>query len=119
LVVAVVAPPANVPLGPLAGAVNVTVTPLTGLLKESFTVACSCIANAALTFALCGEPAVAEMLDGLPATPPTALTATSTAPQVLDAAIEALAEATPATACIWSSVISLAFGGGGTKSLMA
>ncbi len=38
-VVAVVIPPANVPLGPLVGAVIVTVTPLTGLLKESFTVA--------------------------------------------------------------------------------
>jgi len=40
-VVAVFAPPANAPLGPLPGAVNVTVTPLTGLPPESFTVAWS------------------------------------------------------------------------------
>src|SRR5260221_516857 len=73
LVVAVFTPPAKVPLAPLDGAVNVTVTPLTGLLKGSFTVACSCVANAVLIVALCGVPAVAVMLDGLPATPTAAL----------------------------------------------
>lgn len=34
-------PAANVPLGPLVGAENVTKTPLTGLPKESFIVTCS------------------------------------------------------------------------------
>ncbi len=67
LVVALFTPPANVPLAPLAGAVNVTVTPLTGLLKESFTVACSCVANAVLITALWGVPAVAVMLAAAPA----------------------------------------------------
>jgi hypothetical protein len=38
-VVAVFTPPANVPLAPLPGAVNVTVTPETGLLDASLTVA--------------------------------------------------------------------------------
>ena len=66
-VVAVVTPPANVPLAPLPGAEKVTVTPLTGLLKESFTVACSCTANAVLTVALCGVPAVAVTLAAAPA----------------------------------------------------
>lgn len=41
LVIAVFRPPANVPLAPLPGAAKVTVAPLTGLLKESFTVACN------------------------------------------------------------------------------
>jgi hypothetical protein len=68
LVVAVaVAKPPNVPLAPLAGAVNVTTTPLTGLLLVSFTVAWSAVANAVLTVALCGVPAVAVMLAGVPA----------------------------------------------------
>src|SRR5215472_15230330 len=66
-VVAVLTPPANVPLAPLVGAVNVTVTPLTGLLKESFTVAWSLTAKAVLTVALCGVPAVAVMLAAAPA----------------------------------------------------
>jgi hypothetical protein len=38
-VIAVLTPPANVPLAPLPGAVNVTVTPGTGLLEASLTVA--------------------------------------------------------------------------------
>jgi hypothetical protein len=63
-VVAVFTPPAKVPLAPLAGAANVTVTPLTGLLEASFTVACKFVANAVLTAALCGVPAVAVMLAG-------------------------------------------------------
>jgi hypothetical protein len=44
--------------------VNVTVTPLTGLLPASVTVACSAVANAVLTVVLCGVPAVAVMLAG-------------------------------------------------------
>jgi hypothetical protein len=68
LVVAVaVAVPLNVPLAPLAGAVNVTVTPLSGLLPASLTVACSAVVNAVLTVALCGVPAVAVMLAAAPA----------------------------------------------------
>src|SRR6266849_2388679 len=67
LVVAVFTPPAKVPLTPLVGAVNVTNTPFTGLFPASFTVACSCVANAVLIAALCGVPAVAVMLAGAPA----------------------------------------------------
>ena len=63
LVTAVFAPPANVPLAPVcAGAVNVTVTPETGLLLASFTVACKVEANALLSEALCGVPAVAVIV---------------------------------------------------------
>ena len=65
-VVAVLTPPVKAPLAPLAGAVNVTKTPLAGLLKESFTVACSCVAKAVLIEALCGVPAVAAMLAAAP-----------------------------------------------------
>ena len=69
LVVAVVVavPFANVPLAPLPGAVNVTVTPLTGLFPESVTVACSGAANAVLIAALCGVPPVAVTLAAAPA----------------------------------------------------
>src|SRR5690349_1763233 len=98
-VVAVVTPPANVPLAPLPGAAKVTVAPLTGLLNESFTVACSCVANAVFTVALCGVPAVAVIVAGTPATPPTGLNAAKTAPQFADAAIVAVAEVVPAT--VW------------------
>src|ERR1700739_3308947 len=67
LVTAVLTPPANVPLAPVcAGAVNVTVTPETGLLLESFTVACSVEANDVPTAALCELPLVAPMLAGVP-----------------------------------------------------
>src|SRR5215472_16969920 len=67
-VVAVLTPPAKVPLAPLVGALKVTVTPLTGLLKESCTVTWNCTANAVLTVALCGVPAVVAMLAAAPAT---------------------------------------------------
>src|SRR5258708_25927629 len=100
LVVAVFTPPANVPLAPLVGAVKVTVTPLTGLLKGSFPVPCSCVTNAVLTVALCGVPAVAVMFDVLPAAPTAALKAANPAPQLSDAASNAPAEASPAVACI-------------------
>ena len=63
LVVAVaVADPLNAAPAPLAGAVKVTVTPLIGLLLASFTVACSAVVKALFTMALCGVPAVAEMV---------------------------------------------------------
>jgi hypothetical protein len=57
-VVAVFTPPAKVPLAPVAGAVNVTTTPLVGD-PPVVTVATSGAANAALTAALCGVPLVA------------------------------------------------------------
>ena len=63
-VTAVVTPPANVPLAPLAGAANDTVTPAIGLLPASVTVACNCVANAVLIGALCGVPAVAVICAG-------------------------------------------------------
>src|SRR2546427_92877 len=66
LVVAVLTPPAKEPLGPLVGAVKVTVTPLTGLFPESFTVACNCVVYAVLTVALCGVPPVAVILAAAP-----------------------------------------------------
>ena len=58
-VAATVVGPLNVPLAPLAGAAKVTVTPLRGLLFESFTLACRNDAKAAPMFALCGVPPVA------------------------------------------------------------
>src|SRR6202043_1308098 len=68
LVTAVFVPPANVPLAPVcAGAVNVTVTPETGLLPASFTVACSAVLKAVLIVAVCGVPAVAVTLVAGPA----------------------------------------------------
>src|ERR1700751_4689024 len=67
LVTAVFTPPANVPLAPVcAGAVNVTVTPETGLLPASFTVACNAVLNAVLVAALCGVPAVAVIAAAVP-----------------------------------------------------
>jgi hypothetical protein len=52
LVVAVVTPPAKLPLAPLTGGVKVTVAPPTGLPPESVTVACRVEANAVLIDAL-------------------------------------------------------------------
>jgi hypothetical protein len=66
-VVAVVTPPANVPLAPLPGAVNVTVTPGTGLLEASLTVAWNAEPNGLPTVALCGVPPVAVMDAAVPA----------------------------------------------------
>ena len=77
-----VAKPAKVPLAPLPGAVNVTVTPFTGLPPASFTVAPRAAAKAVLMVVLCGVPALVTMLAGAPvrlvklklavvATPPT------------------------------------------------
>jgi hypothetical protein len=62
-----VANPANVPVAPVDGAVNVTVTPFTGLLLASLTVACKAIANTVLIAVLCGVPAVAVTFAAAPA----------------------------------------------------
>jgi hypothetical protein len=64
VVAVTVADPAKVPLAPLAGAAKVTMAPLTGLLLAFFTVACSAVGNGVLIVALCGVPAVADMLAG-------------------------------------------------------
>jgi hypothetical protein len=61
-VVAVFTPPAKVPLAPVPGAPNVTVTPLTGFPPESFTTATSGAAKAVLILALCGVPLTTAML---------------------------------------------------------
>jgi hypothetical protein len=66
-VVAVLTPPANVPLAPDAGGVNVTTTPLTGLFPASVTVATKGAANAVLMVALCGVPLVAVTFAAAPA----------------------------------------------------
>jgi hypothetical protein len=47
-----VADPLNEPVAPVVGAAKVTVTPLSGLLLPSFTVACKAVVNAAFTVAL-------------------------------------------------------------------
>jgi hypothetical protein len=65
--VTAVAPPANVPPAPLAGAANVTVTPLTGFPPLSLTVAMSFAAKAVLIVAVCGVPPVAAIDAAAPA----------------------------------------------------
>jgi hypothetical protein len=69
MVVAVVVavPLANVPLAPVLGAGNVTVTPGTPLPLPSLTVAWNGVAKAVLITALCGVPLVGAMLAGEPA----------------------------------------------------
>lgn len=67
ITVAVSTPPGKVPLGPLDGAVYVTLTPLSTLLCESLTVEVNCVAKAVLMVALCGVPAVATIEAGVPA----------------------------------------------------
>jgi len=59
-------PFANVPLAPLLGAVNVTGTPLTGLLALSFTITDKSVPNAVLVAALCEDPPVAVIEAGVP-----------------------------------------------------
>ena len=59
-----VADPLNVPLAPVPGALKLTVTPLSGLLLASLTTACSAVANAVFTVALCGVPEFAATLAG-------------------------------------------------------
>jgi hypothetical protein len=63
-----VADPLKAALAPVGGAVKVTVTPLSGWLPASLTDACSAVAKAVLTVALCGVPAVAVTLNGGPST---------------------------------------------------
>jgi hypothetical protein len=53
-------------LAPTGGAAKVTVTPLSGLPRESFTVACNAIENAVLNDADWGVPPVAVMEAGGP-----------------------------------------------------
>ena len=59
--------PAKLALGPVPGAVKVTVTPLIGLPPASLTVACSGVLNAVLVVVFWGVPPVATILAGLPA----------------------------------------------------
>jgi hypothetical protein len=67
LFVVTVADPVKVPLAPLPGAANVTDAPFTGLLLSSIAVACSVVANAVPTVALCGVPIVAVIDAAVPA----------------------------------------------------
>src|SRR5271163_954189 len=67
LVIAVFTPPANVPLAPLPGAVNVTVTPLTALPPASLTVATNGAAKAVLMAVFWGVPLVAVIAAAAPA----------------------------------------------------
>jgi hypothetical protein len=67
-VTAVLMPPLNVPLGPDAGALNVTVTPGTPVPDESVTRADSDVAKAVPTVALCGVPPAADTFAGAWAT---------------------------------------------------
>jgi hypothetical protein len=66
LVATTFAPPAKVTLGPLLGGVNVTNTPLTGLLSASLTVATNDMPKGVFTLAVCGVPNVAEIDAGPP-----------------------------------------------------
>ena len=61
--IAIAPPPANVPLGPLPGAVNVTTTPIKALPPLSFTMAFKA-AKGALIATLCGVPAEVMMVAG-------------------------------------------------------
>jgi hypothetical protein len=65
--IAVLDPPANVPLAPLAGAVKVTVAPETAFPNASVTVAARLVAKAVWMAALCGVPAVAVIAAAAPA----------------------------------------------------
>jgi len=69
LVTAVFTPPANVAEAPRAGTLNVTVTPLTGSLCASLTVACRGDAKVVLIAALCGVSLVTVIAAGGPASP--------------------------------------------------
>jgi hypothetical protein len=64
--VTVFVPFPKVPVAPVVGAVNVTVTPLTGFEPLSRTVAPSAAAKAVLIAALCGVPLVAAIDAGTP-----------------------------------------------------
>jgi hypothetical protein len=66
LAMAVLPPPAKVPLAPLEGALNTTGTPFSGFPLASRTVAARGLANKLLILALCGVPPVAVMEAGAP-----------------------------------------------------
>jgi hypothetical protein len=61
VLVTAVFPPVNVPLAPLAGALNVTVTPFAGFPPE-VTVTTNGFAKAVPTVAFCGVPLVTMTL---------------------------------------------------------
>jgi hypothetical protein len=61
-------PPAKVPLGPVLGAVKVTVTPLTAFPKPSWTVAAKPVGKLVLMGSIWPDPLVAVMAAGAPAT---------------------------------------------------
>jgi hypothetical protein len=60
--------PPKLPLGPLAGAVNVTLAPLTGFANASATNATSGLPNVILTVVLCPDPENTLIELGVPAT---------------------------------------------------
>ena len=65
VIVAVLLP--NIPDAPLAGAVNVTFKPDTGLLPASLTVTANAFAKTVLIATLCGVvPGLAVIVDGAP-----------------------------------------------------
>jgi hypothetical protein len=103
-VVAVLTPPAKVPLAPEAGGVKVTTTPLTGLFPASVTVATRGAANAVLIVAVCGVPLVAVTLAAGPAVlvkakfaevVPVALATTLYGPPAMALAVNVAEVATP------------------------
>ena len=79
----------KVPVALEAGAVNVTVTPDTGLLCESSTVATSALVNAVLMAVVCGVPLVAVIDAGLPALFVSANEARVETPETLAVAVKA------------------------------
>ncbi len=103
-VVAVFTPPANVPLAPLPGGVNVTTTPLTRLFPASVTVATNGAANVVLIVALCPEPLLTATLAAGPVrlvkekfaeVAPVALATTLYGPPAVEFAVNAADVATP------------------------
>ena len=89
--------PANTPLAPLAGAVNVTLTPATGCAAASVTLAASATPYAALTCALCGV---------LPAT---TATAAGTATAAVFVRLKLAAALTPLTLAETANAPAVAF----------
>jgi hypothetical protein len=107
----------NTPDAPDPGAVNVTFTPLTGLLPASFTVTASGFAKAVLIVADCGVvPAFAVMLDAVPPVPPAALKAARRAPPLSEFDSVAPTDTAPAAAWTASSAMSFEFGAAGTAA---
>src|SRR5438309_10242406 len=84
---AVFAPPAKLPLAPLLGGVNVTVTPFTGVPLTFVTVTTKG-AKGVLMAALCGVPLVALIADGGPCVFVNAKLADPVIPTALPVAVE-------------------------------